>query len=117
MSRLVLSLLSLAAVHGFAPAKTPFALGRAGVRYAGVGDDEIFAAASACLDEECIAWSTAKSITATGTVATPHSACENIHDVARGNHKTVSQHSLNCTRANTANTHRGSLNTATPKPV
>ena len=53
MSRLVLSLLSLAAVHGFAPAKTPFALGRAGVRYAGVGDDEIYAAASACLDEEC----------------------------------------------------------------
>ena len=54
MSRLVLSLLSLAAVHGFTPAKTPFALGRAGVLYfEGVGNDEVYAAASACLDEEC----------------------------------------------------------------
>jgi hypothetical protein len=74
MSRLVLSLLSLAAVHGFAPAKTPFALGRAGVRYAGVGDDEIFAAASACLDEEC----------SVDTARTPASAARRRTPTSRG---------------------------------
>ena len=74
MSRQLLSLLSLAAVHGFAPARTPFALGRAGVRYAGVGDDEIFAAASACLDEEC----------SVDTARTPASAARRRTPTSRG---------------------------------
>ena len=86
MSRLVLSLLSLAAVRGFTPAKTPFALGRAGVLYfEGVGNDEVYAAASACLDEECSV-DTADSRVRRATSPAPNRAPVDIASVRAGRH-------------------------------
>ena len=86
MSRLVLSLLSLAAVQAFTPAKTPFALGRAGVLYfEGVGNDEVYAAASACLDEECSV-DTADSRVRRATSPAPNRAPVDIASVRAGRH-------------------------------